>query len=905
MKRIISNVMLVAAAAMAFFACQKPEAIEPATSEDVMLTFSSEKPAFDDETKTEWTGETIQWSKGDKISVAYTVEGNWQNASGNASGDAKLYKSEELKEASTTAQFNVSTYFNGETEGTHVFYGVYPAPAETDFPNAPDATLSVAPSQTPKANSFDPNGDLMVGFSNEFSSRPADGETISLKWERIVAHAVISLKNINGLTADEKIENITLTAQDDANLVGQQKVNLITKEVVKDNATANILKLSASNLTVKEDILSFWACVLPETITSLTVVVETDKATYTRKITGISKTFKQNARNTLAVKMDEAVRVEKVVASDEVVDVLTKSITGATSTTYVDWSGKTLTSSAVYAGNSAGGNESIQLRSNNSNSGIVTTTSGGFAKKVALTWESNTANGRTLNVYGSNSAYSAPTDLYDDAKAGTKLGTIVCGTSTELVIDGDYEYVGLRSNSGAMYISEIQITWSTAAVVPDTTPAIVVSGETSKSVEFDGGEVTFNYTLKNLDGEELTWEVSDEEMISSVSAEDGVLTVTVAENDGEARTATITLSCGDADDVVLILNQAEYVDASVIEEITVADFLSKSVDANVWYQLTGTIKEIKNTTYGNFYLEDETGYVYVYGLTKTQVSSNDKSFESIGLREGDTVTLIGTRAQYASASVADQKEQVGGPAYYVSHVVAPYVELTMESASVDAETTSYTVDIKSNSNWIASASTDVTLDKTSGNGDASIKMTFTENTTSDAVTHTLTVAVEGSTKTFTLTQKGVVSGGDNEPVVVFAESFSKSTGTMGWSDNAGNGTFATDNTGWTVENAYGAGGSAKFGTSKKLGKATTPALNITGNATLKFKAGAWTGDQTNLKLSMSGGTLSVTSVTMKDATWTEYEVTITNATSGAKVTFEGKQASKARFFLDDIEIIQN
>ena len=90
-------------------------------------------------------------------------------------------------------------------------------------------------------------------------------------------------------------------------------------------------------------------------------------------------------------------------------------------------------------------------------------------------------------------------------------------------------------------------------------------------------------------------------------------------------------------------------------------------------------------------------------------------------------------------------------------------------------------------------------------------------------------------------------GGDEpeqpaEPVIVLNESFSQSTGTMGWSGSAANGTIKYDVTGWVCENAYGAGGSAKFGAGKKLGKATTPALNITGNATLKFKAGAWTGD---------------------------------------------------------------
>ena len=77
MKRIISNVMLIAAAATAFFSCQKQESLAPEKAQDVVLTFSSEKPSFTDETKTEWTGTTVQWSAGDKISIAYTVDGVW------------------------------------------------------------------------------------------------------------------------------------------------------------------------------------------------------------------------------------------------------------------------------------------------------------------------------------------------------------------------------------------------------------------------------------------------------------------------------------------------------------------------------------------------------------------------------------------------------------------------------------------------------------------------------------------------------------------------------------------------------------------------------------------------------------------------------------------------------------
>ena len=151
--------------------------------------------------------------------------------------------------------------------------------------------------------------------------------------------------------------------------------------------------------------------------------------------------------------------VNQIGAVDSIVDVLDRSLTGVTGTSYAEWSGKKSVSTAVYAGQSAGGNESIQLRSNNNNSGIITTTSGGSAKKVVVTWNSNTSNGRTLNIYGKNSAYSSPTDLYNNTTQGTLLGTIVYGTSTELTITGDYSYIGMRSNSGAMYLEEIKITW--------------------------------------------------------------------------------------------------------------------------------------------------------------------------------------------------------------------------------------------------------------------------------------------------------------------------------------------------------------------------------------------------------------------------------------------------------------
>ena len=100
-----------------------------------------------------------------------------------------------------------------------------------------------------------------------------------------------------------------------------------------------------------------------------------------------------------------------------------------------------------------------------------------------------------------------------------------------------------------------------------------------------------------------------------------------------------------------------------LTKATVAEVLAAEVSDDVWYELTGTITEIQNAEYGNIVIEDETGSILVYGLTKEwNGGSNDKSFSEIGLREGDIVTLGGTRDEY------NGEPQVGGTAFYISHV---------------------------------------------------------------------------------------------------------------------------------------------------------------------------------------------------------------------------------------------
>ena len=144
---------------------------------------------------------------------------------------------------------------------------------------------------------------------------------------------------------------------------------------------------------------------------------------------------------------------------EEVTDVLTADLFPATNQNYTDFSGVTATSPAVYAGQTAAQYEGvIQMRSKNDNSGIVTTTSGGKVRRIVVTWNSRTtSSSRYVDIYVSNEAYTSATELYGSPK-GTMIGSIQNGQTT-FEITGDYEYVGLRSRDGAIYIDQIDVVW--------------------------------------------------------------------------------------------------------------------------------------------------------------------------------------------------------------------------------------------------------------------------------------------------------------------------------------------------------------------------------------------------------------------------------------------------------------
>lgn len=156
--------------------------------------------------------------------------------------------------------------------------------------------------------------------------------------------------------------------------------------------------------------------------------------------------------------------------TDPNVDILTIDIMNTTS----GYDNFTCTGSVTgisYVGNnmkSSKGN--IQI--NKTPSGVVSTQSKGFLKTISVTFASeNDSKHNGVDVYANVTPYETAADLYDTDKQGVKVATLSgvaeSKTVSFTVTNGNYPYVGLCSNGGAVYIEQIAIAWTPTEVIRD------------------------------------------------------------------------------------------------------------------------------------------------------------------------------------------------------------------------------------------------------------------------------------------------------------------------------------------------------------------------------------------------------------------------------------------------------
>lgn len=579
------TILTLSAIAFAFVACNKASVeLEPVAPEVVeqngaVLSFTSDRPQTETDTKTAWdsANSAIVWTTGDRIKVGYTLDGVWmaKDAAADFVSDpkvpAKFYVSNNVTIDGTHANqgtFTVPSGFTNSPSGEAIFYGVYPQSCtDNDSNYAPSLTVNIKPCQTPGANTFDKDADIMVGHTAaQTLTGTFPGSALAMEWNRIVAHADLTFKNL-GIVDDTSVEKITLTFNSEAKVVGDVYVDVTDGTVTTNARTLNKLEIKGTNLSFDGTNIEAWACVLPSTFTSVEVKVRTDKATYTRSITDISKTFKKNAHNTLGINMASATRVVNTTVLDDGNYVLVaKSGDDYFAISSDDNTGSSNRRDRVKITTEgfdpANYSDLSPYTADNSLIWTITNVTGGV--KINLAGDANGYMGYTANKLPLND-----TGVVFEVSEGTDTYTFEYTDQTRYISMNDTFGFGCYVDDDTKYVKDIY-------VIPATGTPTMSFATTTKTVAADYASVDFAFApLFLTDTPSVSVTTDAGSMVASKVVNSGSITVNLNENTTAfAKSATLTVSATGATPVVLTINQAAKMENASTNDVLWAEGFS-------------------------------------------------------------------------------------------------------------------------------------------------------------------------------------------------------------------------------------------------------------------------------------------------------------------------------------------
>lgn len=112
-----------------------------------------------------------------------------------------------------------------------------------------------------------------------------------------------------------------------------------------------------------------------------------------------------------------------------------------------------------------------------------------------------------------------------------------------------------------------------------------------------------------------------------------------AEATTKTNSTVLYLSCNGETQRLEVVQQAEKAEVP----LSTCAQVNAGPDGNT-YKVKGAVTSIKNTTYGNLYINDGTGEVYIYGTL--DATGAEKNFSSLGIEVGDEITVEGPKETY-------------------------------------------------------------------------------------------------------------------------------------------------------------------------------------------------------------------------------------------------------------------
>lgn len=360
------------------------------------------------------------------------------------------------------------------------------------------------------------------------------------------------------------------------------------------------------------------------------------------------------------------------------------------------------------------------------------------------------------------------------------------------------------------------------------------------------------------------------------SGNNATVVFNAAANELGDRSTTLvfnTVSGGKTYSAQTVLQQKGAIIETTIDNILAAE------DGATQYRTTGYITQDKGSDYGNIYIKDATGEIYVYGVLDSK--GQTKQWKNMGISAGDIVTVVGPKTSYNGTA---QLKNVS----IENHIAVKDITLADFRALKDDKATYYRISGKVAKSTEANTKFDL---ETYGN------FALTDGTT-EVYVYGVRTGWGGAKGQFGTLG---IKEGDELTIVCYKTSYNglvEADGCFYVSHKAGGAVEPEDPKpgvdDYSIDLNYTKGANAyddclatingkenvkvlKIGTSSKAGEitVTVPA----GSKKVSFYAVAWKGAPTTLEFSAAGNTVGTVSVAANDGATgnSPFTLTVTDA----------------------------
>lgn len=211
--------------------------------------------------------------------------------------------------------------------------------------------------------------------------------------------------------------------------------------------------------------------------------------------------------------------------------------------------------------------------------------------------------------------------------------------------------------------------------IPETGGEATITVNATEAWAFDK---TFKLTSKDATGKDVTTyaELPTWLTATTLTGAAGETKVTFrADKTNSGREAALRISIGDK---LQFINVRQ---GSMTPSLATCQQVNAGIDGKN-YRVKGAVTVIENTTYGNLYINDGTGDLYVYGVLDQDGAA--KNFAKLGIEVGDVIEIEGPRTVY-SGKAQLKNVMVNSITKSLLKLISPEVQAPKEKSTISVK----------------------------------------------------------------------------------------------------------------------------------------------------------------------------------------------------------------------------